>query len=279
MIHIITALPAEARPLIDHFRLHDKSTTGGFRIHAGNGIALVISGPGKVAAAAATALLASRTTPGIQTAWLNIGIAGHARLEIGRGLLAHRITDRASGQNWYPPRVFDLPLASTGLLTVDTPENDYAEDVAYDMEASGFYPVAGRFSTSELVQCYKVISDNRKQGTGSITAQQCAELVAARLGEIDPLVGSLVELQQQHHGRRATHDTVSELAQHWHFTVSQRHQLADLARRWRALLPDQPVRLDSLQAHDSAAHVLASLREHLDSLPTRLTVETDADRV
>ena len=279
MIHIVTALPAEARPLIDHFRLHDKLTTGGFRIHEGNGIALVISGPGKVAAAAATALLASRLTPGTQVAWLNIGIAGHANLELGQGLLAHRITDKASGQNWYPPRVFDSPLESAGLLTVDTPENDYAQAVAYDMEASGFYPVAARFSTSELVQCYKVISDNRKQGTGSVTAQQCTQLLAARLEEIDSLVRTLGDLQQQHHGRHASNDDISTLAGQWHFTVSQQHQLADLARRWRALIPDQPMWLDSLKTHDSAARVLSTLREHLDALPTRLAAETIADRV
>ena len=279
MIHIVSALPAEARPLIDHFRLHEKSTSGGFRIHQGNGIALVISGPGKVAAAAATALLASRLAAGTQATWLNIGIAGHADLEIGQGLLAHRITDRASGQNWYPPRVFDLPLESAGLLTVDTPENDYPQAVAYDMEASGFYPVAARFSTSELVQCYKVISDNRKQGTGSVSAQQCTRLIAARLEEIDSLLHSLGDLQQQHHGRHAGNDDVSRLAGQWHFTVSQQHQLADLARRWCALIPDQPLWLDSLKTHDSAARVLNTLREHLDALPTRLTAETGADRV
>jgi hypothetical protein len=265
--------------LIDHFRLHDKSTTGGFRIHEGDGIALVISGPGKVAAAAATALLASRLAAGTQAAWLNIGIAGHADLELGQGLLAHRITDKASGQNWYPPRVFDSPLESAGLLSVDTPENDYAQAVAYDMEASGFYPVAARFSTSELVQCYKVISDNRKQGTESVTAQQCTQLVAARLEEIDTLVRTLGDLQQQHHGRHARHDDVSTLAGQWHFTVSQQHQLADLARRWRALIPDQPMWLDSLKTHDSAARVLSTLREHLDALPTRLAAGAIADRV
>ena len=275
MIHIITALPAEARPLIDHFGLHTKSTSGGFRIHEGDGMALVISGPGKVTAAAATALLAARLEPGIQAAWLNIGIAGHADREIGQGLLAHRIMDRASGQNWYPPRVFDLPLASTGLLTVDTPENDYAQDVAYDMEASGFYPVAARFSTSELVQCYKVISDNHRQGTDSVTAQHCKQLLAARLGDIARLVDVLGNLQQQRHDRHDALEGISKLTGQWHFSVSQQHQLADLARRWRALLPDQPFWLDSLKTHDSATQVLNSLRKHLDSLPIRLATETD----
>jgi hypothetical protein len=279
VIHIVTALPAEARPLIDHFRLHGKSTSGGFRIHEGNGMAVVTSGPGKVAAAAATALLAGRLEPGSQAAWLNIGIAGHADLEIGQGRLAHRITDRASGQKWYPPRVFDLPLASTGLLTVDTPENEYPEAVAYDMEASGFYPVAGRFSTTELVQCYKVISDNRTQGTGSVTAKQCTRLIAEKLDDIASLVHTLEDLQQQHHDRHRVHDGIRELTRLWHFTVSQQHQLADLARRWRALMPDQPLWLDSLKTHDSAAHVLNSLQQHLNSQPVRLGAETGADRV
>ncbi|MEN8205358.1 MAG: hypothetical protein ABFS24_05015 [Pseudomonadota bacterium] len=198
MINLVVALPAEARPLIDFYRLGEKTTIGTFRMYRGADMSLIISGPGKIASAAATALLAGRDTPGEQAAWLNIGIAGHATYTTGQSLLAHRITDHATGKSWYPPQPFDLPTTTSSLLTVDVPENSYHQDVAYDMEASGYYPVAGRFSSTELVQCFKVVSDNREQSTTAITAERCTQLVARKLDEIDQLVRALASLAQEH---------------------------------------------------------------------------------
>ncbi len=83
MINLVVALPAEARPLIEFFRLKEKTTIGTFRMYRQEDMSLVISGPGKIAAAAATALLAGSNTTGKQAAWLNIGIAGHATYAIG----------------------------------------------------------------------------------------------------------------------------------------------------------------------------------------------------
>ena len=194
MINLVVALPAEARPLIERYRLNEKTTIGTFRVYRHADMSLIISGPGKIAAAAATALLAGSNTPGKQAAWLNIGIAGHATYSTGQSLLAHRITDHATGKNWYPPQLFDLPTTTVSLLTVDIPENSYRQDVAYDMEASGYYPVASRFSSTELVQCFKVISDNREQSTATITAERCSQLVTRKLDEIDALVRALLSL-------------------------------------------------------------------------------------
>jgi len=207
MINLVVALPAEARPLIDFYRLGDKTTLGTFRVYRHADMSLIISGPGKVAAAAATALLAGCSTPGKQAAWLNIGIAGHATYSTGQSLLAHRITDHATGKSWYPPQLFDLPTTTGSLLTVDVPENDYRQDIAYDMEASGYYPVASRFSCTELVQCFKVVSDNREQSTATLTAERCTQLITQKLDEIDALVRALLSLApglvQKTHNSRA----------------------------------------------------------------------------
>lgn len=197
MINLVVALPAEGRPLIEHYRLRDKTTLGTFRVYQNAAMSLIISGPGKIASAAATALLAGGDTSGTQTAWLNIGIAGHATRNTGQGLIAHRITDHATGKSWYPPQLFDLSTTTDSLLTVDVPENDYPRDIAYDMEASGYYAVASRFSNSELVQCFKVVSDNRKQSTATLTAERCTQLITQKLVEIDLLVEALVSLAQE----------------------------------------------------------------------------------
>ena len=279
MINLVVALPAEARPLIDCYQLNKKTTIGTFRVHQHADMSLIISGPGKVAAAAATALLASRNSPGKQAAWLNIGIAGHATYSTGQSLLAHRITDHATGKSWYPPQLFDLPTTTGSLLTVDVPENNYHQDLAYDMEASGYYPVASRFSSMELVQCFKVVSDNREQSTATVTAKSCTQLITRKIDEIDTLIRALASLTQEVNHWRAPPAGLERLTAQWHFTVSQQHQLAELARRWQVLMPEQPLWLSKLEKQKNATAVLQSLRQHLDSLAPGLMQKAHSPRV
>lgn len=270
MMHIITALPAEARPLIAHFRLRDKRTDSGFPVYRNDGMALAVSGPGKVAAAAATASLAVSGTPRATAAWLNIGIAGHATHAVGRGLLVHRISDRATGKNWYPPQLIDTELPGGSLQTVDSPETGYAGDVLYDMEASGFYPVACRYATAELVQCFKVVSDNRQQAASAVTAQLCEQLITGQLDVIERLTQALAGLAAEHAAWHAPHPELERLAGHWHFTVAQQHRLGRLAHRWKTLLPGEPLWSRELANLGTAGAVLRQLEQHLDSLAVEL---------
>jgi adenosylhomocysteine nucleosidase len=271
VINIMVALPAEARPLITHYKLQHKQNSAAFPLYRNADMALVVSGPGKVSAAAATAVLAGSRDTQQHAAWLNIGIAGHASLATGKGFIAHRITDSATGNSWYPPQTLDLSAPTDKLITVDHPENDYPENALYDMEASGFYPVACRFSTSELVQCYKIVSDNRECSTRTVTAKLCEQLVARNLESIDALVAALGKLAQEYSTWHTPHAALEQLAGQWHFTVSQQHQLAQLVRRWKALLPGQPLRFSQLDNQKKAAGVLHCLEKHLDALAADLT--------
>lgn len=270
MMHFITALPAEARPLIEHFRLHDKRTDSGFPTYRNDGMALTVSGPGKVAAAAATAGLAVLGTPRATAGWLNIGIAGHATHAVGNGLLVHHINDRATGKNWYPPQLMAADIPGCSLQTVDTPETGYAGDALYDMEASGFYPVACRYSTAELVQCFKVVSDNREQPASGVSAQCCEQLIADQLGVIAPLAAALARLAEEVTAWHAPHPELERLAGHWHFTVAQQHRLARLAQRWKALLPGEPLWNNELAKLGTAGAVLLQIEQQLDSLAVEL---------
>jgi len=271
MINIIVALPAEARPLITHYKLRDKQNSAAFPLYRNADMALIVSGPGKVSAAAATAMLAGSRDTNDHAAWLNIGIAGHACHATGTGLIAHRVTDSATGNSWYPPQTMDLSVPTDSLITVDRPENDYPENALYDMEASGFYPVACRFSTSELVQCYKIVSDNRESSSRTVTAKLCEQLVARKLDEVDQLVNTLGELAQVYTAWHTPHAVLEQLAGQWHFTVSQQHRLAQLVRRWKVLAPDQPLRFSQLYNKKKAADVLHCLEKHLDTLAVDLS--------
>ena len=158
-------------------------------------------------------------------AWLNIGIAGHAHHAIGSAFIAHRITDSATGTNWYPPQIHDLPIPTENLCTVDCPEDSYPAAALYEMEASGFFPVACRFSSGELVQCFKVISDNRTQANTAVTAKLCTQLITAKLTDIEQLVNALSAMADDYARWHAPHPGLKQLSTRRRFTVSQQHRL------------------------------------------------------
>ncbi len=182
------ALPSEARPLIEHYRL-ERFDTGGaaFKIFRRDDVALVVSGLGKVAAAAAAAYLHLATGGVRQSAWLNVGIAGHGRLEVGEAVLANRVRDQATGKCWNPPMLFGTGLPKGEVVTVDRVERRFEDDAAYEMEASGFYPIARRFTTVELVHCLKVVSDGPGQAPERLSASVVERLIGDRLAGIELL--------------------------------------------------------------------------------------------
>lgn len=267
MINIVTAFAGEARPLIDYFQLTEFSATGRYTVYRGDDRQLVISGPGKVQAAAATGWLQGIGMDNIPAAWLNIGIAGHATRRVGSGMLVHKITDHASGRNWYPPQVHGLALQTDRLVTVNVPETHYQENALYDMEAAGFYPVACRCCTAELVQCYKVVSDNREHKPGRLLKRRGASLIANCLAEIDTLFQTMDNMVRSLAVRQPAPDTLERYTDRWHFSVTQRHRLVKLLLRWRALMPDEQPPCPDPGKFKQANAVLDRLEQYLDNLP------------
>ncbi len=151
MILWVVALRAEAQALVSALglRAHSRATPWPLYIGADGDAALVISGVGRAAAAAAggwaQGFLATRASA-IDTpvAWVNAGVAGHAAGPLGRALLAHRVVEVATERTWYPPPVPGVTLDSDTVFTVDRPESTFEPAGAYDMEAAGFLTAATR---------------------------------------------------------------------------------------------------------------------------------------
>ncbi|MGR8942283.1 MAG: hypothetical protein ACU83P_11910, partial [Gammaproteobacteria bacterium] len=160
-IFIYTALPCEASPLIEHFKLRKDLTSQPFEVYRRDRICLTVTGIGKCAMAAGVAYTLARTSAAEKPILLNIGIAGHAENQLGSIFLAGKIIDADTQRNYYPPLVFSPPCPVETVRTLSRPQSDYAETHLYDMEASAFYETAARFSTGELIHSLKVVSDNR----------------------------------------------------------------------------------------------------------------------
>ena len=265
MLHIVTALPCEAKPLIQHYRLNGGQSENGFRIYENPQIRLIIAGIGKCAAAAACAYLQGAEPHG-KHAWLNLGIAGHGGLNIGAAVMAHKVTDASTGKCWYPAMPFKHPCPTVELVSVDQPQTDYDDNIAYDMEAAGFYATTSRFNSSELVQVLKIISDNRDTPADQVSAQQAEQIISANLDCIDELIQHLFALQQQ----QQIPPEIKQFQQQWRFSVSQQHQLQRLLQRWQAR-SKTTIKADDFGDKKNSKAVLQALEKQIIALPMSFT--------
>ena len=190
-INLVTALPAEAKPIITRFDLKRVQPDLGFPLYRRGPVALVVTGPGKINAAAGTAFLGALGDYRQESVWVNLGIAGHTERRIGEVLLAGSATDAGSRRTWYPSLPEYPPCPADSLLTLDRPDLDYEHAGLIDMEASGFFPTACRYSSVELVQVLKIISDNRKKPAHELGAKQVRQLMGEILGTLEALLASL----------------------------------------------------------------------------------------
>ena len=210
--------------------------------------------------------------------FLNIGIAGHRRAITGATRVASRITDQSTGQTWYPSQIICDSLDRSPLITVETVERVYAEDAAYDMEAAGFYPVAWRASTTELVQSLKVISDHPGEPVADLNLQRIQDLIGNSVDEIDSLVKALQGLADIVTSTIPKSYSLDPFIERWHFTVTQRHRLRRVLERWAVLEKDEspltsvpsdcPSARDTIEALENAL-VAKRLDLHEPAAPNR----------
>ena len=266
MINLVVALMVEARPLVEYFRLREDRRVRGFRVYAGDETRLIVTGVGKVNAAAGVAYLHRFGSGTENEAWLNVGVAGHPEQPVGQGMHAVRVVDEATGRAWYPPQTVTLPGRPTTVLTVDRPVVEFTSDAACDMEASGFYSCAVRFATSELIQCYKIISDNRAIKSADVTKASVRPLIGDHASAVRQIADDLRALRQALPAGATAQEEVERFLHRWHFTVSQKHQLQDLLRRWYART-EEPVWNEDLNRAPSAKAAMARIAQRLEEMP------------
>ncbi len=265
-MYLIVALAAEAAPLVEHYGLRAAPRAGAFSLYEGERMRLVISGIGKVHAAAATAYVHALDGARRNAAWLNVGIAGHAERPVGQLVAASRIVDAASGRSWYPPPLVDACPERAELSTVDAPASEYPGDFVYDMEAAGFYAIDARASTSELVQSLKVISDNRDSPAEALDAGVVERLIAARLADIDAFAAGLGALADEAEALERAPPELEAFTSRWHFSVAQRHRLNRLLQRWAVRAGVSPW-CEELERCRDGRSALAVLEARLGALP------------
>ena len=192
-INIVVAMKREALPLISYWDL--KKNSKKFYSNKKKNINLIISGIGKKKAEKATIYLAEQTNN--DSFFLNLGIAGHKNYRLGEIILISKITDNKTKYSWYPSLLWKTKIKKTPLITVGFPKIRYTTNFLYDMEASGFFKGAREFVGPEMVQCIKIISDNKKNSILNISSNKIENWILSKIDIIDKLVNEFLKIKNK----------------------------------------------------------------------------------
>lgn len=241
-IFFYLALPCEAKPLIAYYNLKKDLNIDVFSVFGRGDVCLTVTGLGKTAMAAAVAYTqALFNSP--NPVMVNIGVAGHKEFAIGDLFLADKIVDVDSARCFYPPLVLKTTISSCSVFTKAVAQLEYEHSALCDMEASAFYETAIRFSSSEFVQCLKVVSDNAKQPAHLLNAEQVSQLLQTQCQNIVEFVEQVALLKLPF---EQPHLLFEQLTQRYHFSTSAKTQLQGLLQRWTVLTDNQPLAMETM---------------------------------
>lgn len=258
-ITLVCALNCEAKPWIELYKLK-KACDRPFDLYVNERtqIQVLISGIGALSTATAIGWLGARAQMQNQAdrmVWLNLGIAGHATLELGTAVRAHAFVGEESLRKHYPPLTAKWSGETAAVLSVNAPSNAYPDDMMVDMEAFAFYKSASLFSSAELVQSIKVISDNEKHDISDLNATKITELMRTQLEKVNQFIDALLSLPVANKPAALMLELTQLRATH-----SQQQQLESLLKKVSVLsLEDQLASL-SLESKTSINDVLNELR-------------------
>ena len=266
-IFLAVALPCEAKSLVAHFGLKKDTTVRAFAMYRNEAMCLTVTGPGKSAMAAGLAFTQAVSASPKNALFINVGIAGHQTHGIGSAWTINKISDADTGRNYYPMPVYGLPCAATSLLTASKPQFDYSHEHLCDMEASAFFETAARFSTGELIQCLKIVSDNQSEPGHKLDPKCVEKLIRDNICLLDLLLDKLEE--------RAKLVSRSEvpgfdcLVRQYRFTVSEQNRLKNLLSRF-SVLTDKGIEAVDFGKVKSGKELLAALESRLGSIKYEL---------
>jgi len=268
LICLVTAMTAEARPLVDEFQLSALPQRG-LNAWIGDGVCLLQTGMGAQRAAARIDTLLS-VQSGIN-AFVNVGIAG-GNHPLGSVVLADTIIDNSTGKQWFPhlpPHPVASDLANCAVISVAEPSSDYRNDSVFDMEAAAVIKIASQHTDLSRIQAIKVVSDNHDQPLSNFSVKDVSPLMQNTLPGVHALVNWLATSSH-----RETTDMfgwqVQTLANHitdvCHHSVTETHLLRRLLQRYFALHGSLPT-LESLGHLDSSSKLLQRLETEVSSHP------------
>ncbi|MBS3952590.1 MAG: hypothetical protein KGZ88_06555 [Methylomicrobium sp.] len=258
-VFFFVALACEAKPLIARYRLKKHIEIRQFALYSHDGIYLIVTGIGKIAMSAGVAF-SQGLLGGHNPILINVGIAGHRDHPVNTPFIGHKIIDADTKRSFYPPLTYTLPCGSETILTTSHPQLNYDHGQLSDMEASAFYESAGRFSSGELIQCLKVVSDNPSQPAGLLEAGKVTHLIDKNLPALEMLLTELRLLQSVLINEQDLQH--SELTGRFRLSVTEKTYLKNLLQRWHVINSNQTLGIN-LENVKSGKDLLKLLNQKL----------------
>lgn len=224
MMNFVTAFLQEANPLIDELGLRKTEIPSPFQLYQSDKHMLVISGLGKENTMLAVSFLHGHQ-PNASAAWLNIGLAGHGSKTLGSALQVVKSVDEISKVTFYPPQIYSPIFSKTVLKTVNQASTEYLNGLAYDMEGSAFFKTASRFSSNELIQSVKIISDNPQNPFSQFDKSRTSEIISAHIPALLNLIEEMEETSQSLQPSDELSELYHEISSMLSFTATQKHQV------------------------------------------------------
>jgi len=188
MLYITVALSAEARPLIEHFKL-TRTYALPYTMFENEEVKLIVTGVGIENAMMATSAFLGHFPPSSDDVFFNIGIcAAPKSFEIGEAVLAHKITSNLEQKHsYFPDILFEHTLSECELLCVSSPQNTPLH-VPTDMESYGVYKAVSRFLDTHQILFFKVVSDHFEPE--NVSKELTIELISKNLKNLDAIIRS-----------------------------------------------------------------------------------------
>jgi len=160
MIHFIVATSSESKLLIKKLKLKKINSSSGFDFFFNDDFSITITGLGKINSALGVTHTFFKFKGLLNNIWINIGLAGHEKEKIGTLVLVDKIYDHETQKSMYPFFIKDYKIKKLNCTCYAKPNFDYDKSLS-DMESSGFFLSANKYSTKELIHSLKIISDNK----------------------------------------------------------------------------------------------------------------------
>lgn len=196
MLVWVCALHCEAKPVIDFYRLKKSPDKTNFDLYRNSDMGCIVSGIGRNNMTLAISWANTQFNQNSNLCWINLGIAGHQNLAIGTGVLISTASQEESSETIYTQTKIRHPFESKPVISLTREKTDYDEVALFDMETYTFLQTTSKFTSLELCQSIKVISDNRDTPPTRNKAE-ISQLIADNMNEISEFANLLQNTEQQ----------------------------------------------------------------------------------
>jgi len=228
MIHFVTATISEARPLIEEYKLKKDINSNNFQLFCNEKYSLIVSGIGKINSALSVSHTFFNLNQKLNNIWINIGIAGHINEKIGKLILVNKVIDSGTKKSFYPFFSKKYSLKQIACTTYDKPDFDYNISMS-DMELSGFFYSANKYSSKELIHSLKIISDNENKKIDFKDNKVIQELIEINVPKIKKFVSSIEIIHKKFFlPDEKVNQRIKEDLKMFNYTFSEKIQLSKL---------------------------------------------------